>query len=507
MGMPNFKTLLLCLLLSLCAPAAASYAYYVGKDLTAEGIVLVGGTGEEVSSHWLEIVPRRQHPAGSTITVGATGEAALPGVLTQIPQARVTFRYLTMNYSDYKGLPAPLTNGGLNEHGLAVRDVWSPSRKELVDRTPSDQKGPQYSDLARIALERARTAREAVEILGSLIDRYGYTTYGGNSHLFADAQEGWVMIEFAGGEGLWVAERLGSDEVRFLYPGYIEEVPLDYQSHPDFMGSKNLISFAQEQGWYDPDSGEPFNAYQVYGRNVGTGRTPGLKLVDPKTMEDELRALAPRITVKDMMKYVRDPRVADDEAGYGQVVALSEPAAEPGLLKAWVAPTSSVTAPFLPWYLGAEEVAPEFGRHRYLSKDAGSTFLHPDFAGQEATLFAGRVFKRLLYHTAEHPEAFLAEVTSTFEAFEEGLLNEQSTIESTAALLYKAQRPELARRYLTFYCNTRAQEGLRLGLALVEGIEARTRALYKIRRPRGEKINLDEGESVNVLPEADPDQP
>ncbi len=50
-------------------------------------------------------------------------------------------------------------------------------------------------------LERARTAREGVELIGSLIASHGEATYGGNSHLIADADEGWVVIEFAGGRG------------------------------------------------------------------------------------------------------------------------------------------------------------------------------------------------------------------------------------------------------------------------------------------------------------------
>lgn len=107
-----------------------------------------------------------------------------------------------------------MTNGGLNENNIAARDVWSPSRDELVAMTPDPQTGPQYSDLSRIAMERADSAREAVEILGALIDEHGYTTYGGNSHMFADENEGWIFVEFAGGQGLWAAERLGPDDVR-----------------------------------------------------------------------------------------------------------------------------------------------------------------------------------------------------------------------------------------------------------------------------------------------------
>ncbi len=62
-----FITLLTLGSLLLATSAQASYAYYVGKNLTEDGSVMMGGTGEEVSSHWLEIVrafPRRSPMAG-----------------------------------------------------------------------------------------------------------------------------------------------------------------------------------------------------------------------------------------------------------------------------------------------------------------------------------------------------------------------------------------------------------------------------------------------------------
>lgn len=126
--------------------ATASYGIYVGKNLTADGSVLLGGTGDEVSSHWLEIVPRRQHEAGATIPVGVDEKATYPGRFIDIPQVPETARYITMSYSDYEGFPPPLTNGGLNEYGLAARDIWSPSRAELAAMTPEPQTGPNYSD-------------------------------------------------------------------------------------------------------------------------------------------------------------------------------------------------------------------------------------------------------------------------------------------------------------------------------------------------------------------------
>jgi dipeptidase len=125
--------------------------------------------------------------------VGVSSRSDLPGVRSEIPQVGETFRHLRVSYSHYLGVPAPITNGGLNEHGVAVRDIWSSSRPELIAMTPPDQSGPNYSDLARIVLERARTAREGVEIIAALIAEHGYSCYGGNSHIIADPlkRPGW----------------------------------------------------------------------------------------------------------------------------------------------------------------------------------------------------------------------------------------------------------------------------------------------------------------------------
>lgn len=497
------KILLPVLLPWLSWSANASYAYYVGKNLTEDGSVLLGGTGEEPSSHWLQIVPRMSHPSGATITVGATEAAELPARLMRIPQVRETYRYITMNYSSYAGFPAPITNGGLNEYQVAVRDVWSPSREELVRMTSPEQTGPNYSDLARIALERAKTAREAVEIMGELIDTHGYTTYGGNSHLIADPDEGWVVIQMAGSQGLWVAERLGPDDVRVNYPGYIGDVPADYMPNPDFMGSPNLISFAVEQGWYDPDAGKPFNVDEVYGLG-GIMREPGTKYVSPGKLEEELRAMAP-VSVEEMMALVRDVRIADDHAGYGQVAHLRPdlPVSELALL--WIAPTGSVTAPFLPWWIGVQTVPPEYGQHRYLTEGAASTFINADAQLREATEFAGRLFKRVMYYTCAYPEEYVDRVQATLTAFESRMLEQQERIERIAALAY-AEDPELGREALTVYTTARAAEALEVGRGLLGGLETEIRMRKGVPpAPLREDINAG-GVSVNCLAGADPDR-
>jgi hypothetical protein len=455
--------------------AHASYGIYVGKNLTSDGSVFLAGYGDEPSSHWLDIVPRRAHAEGTMIVVGADAQAQYPGQLIQIPQVPVTFRYITMNYSSFAGFPKPLMNGGINEHHVAGRDIWSPSRDELRRMTPNPQRGLNYSDLSRIAMERARTAREAVRIIGDLMNQFGYATYGGNSHLFADASEGWVVINFAGGKGLWVAQRLGPDDVRVSRPGYIGEIPTNYLNHPNFMGSTNLISFAIEQGWYRPESGQPFNVNKIY----GDGQMQHSAVT---RMEERLRAKAGKVTLQDVIAAVRDPEVTRDTAGYGQVAHLRS-GVQPELGILWVAAASPLTAPFIPYWLGVTNVPPEFKWHRYLTEGEAGRFMDAEFQGLESTRYAFQEFKRLFYLVKEHEEEFLPEVTKALTAFEARLIEQQPVVEETARALYKTTQPELARHHLTYYSQTEARNGLSLGQALAESIEARTKVLYGIRQP------------------------
>lgn len=469
----------------------------------------LGGTGEEVSSHFLHIFPAKDHPTNATITVGVTPDASLPGNLLNIPQVSHTFRYLSMEYSDFEGFPAPLTNGGVNEKGIAVRDVWAQNRDDLIEMTPNPQTGLQYSDLARIVLERASTARQGVELIGELIAQHGYADYGGNSHLIADANEGWVVWEMSGGQKLWAAERLGENDIRVLYPGYIEDFPVNFTGSKDYMGSPNIVSFAIEQGWFNPNASTPFNIFEVYGVQGGnhTACNGGYKYMSQAALEDATRAMVP-VSEQDLIEHVRDPRISDDESGYGQVVSLHANM-DPDLIRIWVAPTSSVTAPFVPWWLGIDGVPPEYGNHRYLTKDAASTFLDTDFQYQEATTFAGRVFKQVLYYTCSDPEKFLPQTLDFLHGFENASRVDLEWVEGSARALVQAGKRSEAIKLLSFYSHTRAEKALAMGKTMVDALGSYVKLTGRFRAPSGTRIN-DPGEgaeTVNCLVGIDPDRP
>lgn len=465
-----------------------SYAVYVGKNHSAEGHGYLAGYGDEPSSHWLEAVPRTSHDPGAVIEVGVTPQALTPGVRSHIPQVPETFRYLSVGYSYYLGIPAPLTNGGLNEHGVAVRDVWSPSSAQLCALTPPDQTGPNYSDLARIVLERAKSAREGVEAIGELIAQYGYSTYGGNSHLIADADEAWVVIEFAGGQGLWVAERLDANSIRVSRPGYILDIPTSFLDDPNYLGAPHLIDFAIQRGWYDPEGQTAFNVNEVYGD--GKGRPPAAAW-----MESELaqRAAEPkRIGLHDVVWAIRTERLTGDTAGYGQVVPLADEP-NPDLRILWHSPIGPVAAPLTPFFVGVESIPPEFGQHRYLTVNEDASFVDDSDQDDphsvvpqriEATRSAVFTFKRLLYLVTEHHEQFLPEVTPVFEALENELLTDLSDVVRSARILGDHGEPGLARQMLTRFSGTQALRSLDLGEALLNSMESRSRLLYGMRQER-----------------------
>lgn len=467
-----------------------SMGVYVGSDLTADGSTLLAGFGHEPSSHWLEVVPRQEHGPEETWTVGVTENADIPGELTEIPQVSETNKYISSMYSFYAGFPPPLTNGGLNEHGVAARDIWSPSRSELVDLAEANapQTGPQYSDLAKAAMERASTAKEAVEVVGGLMDEHGYSTYGGNSHLFADEEEGWVFINFAHPDGdLWAAERLGSDEVRVSYPGYIQEFPVDHENDPDYMGSEKLVSFAEQQGWWDGE-GDTLNLLEVYGAGQFPAEAEDYFYPEfyqgarsPPDREQDLRDMSP-VSVEDMLVWIRDPRWSTDFQGYGQVAHI-RPDVRAELQTLWTAVTSAAGTPYVPIPIATEDVPMEFQQHRYMTANSASNFLDKNWRHQEATRYATREFKRLLYLTAEHPEEFYTDVTGEIEGFEQELLAERAEIEQEASSHYEAGEDQQARDLITENVRSRLLESLSLGMDLASQVQQETREKFGFREP------------------------
>ncbi len=218
----------------------------------------------------LMYVPPADHPPGSmrpvhydAVSLGElpqyaafsyrryTGDArgpdyAMPGkpqteAIGYIPQVARTYGYFDGNY------------GIMNEHQLMFGECTNGSKTDGA--LPGPDRLFYSAELARVALERCTTAREAVLLIGELIDTYGL--YGtGETLPVADPNEGWVIEMIPGPDAmpsLWVAQRVPDGEVFMAANSFrIRDIDPD---NPDQIFSTNLHTVAEAQGWWKPEDG------------------------------------------------------------------------------------------------------------------------------------------------------------------------------------------------------------------------------------------------------------
>ena len=257
------RWILLCLVWSYTLAACTSLL--ITKGASSDGSVIVTHSDDNMlSDHRIIYVPAQDYAAGAkrpvffddassgTVLVRYVGTSRgphyedehLPATppLGAIDQAPHTYAYFDGSY------------GIINEHQLMIGETSCPAKIE-----PKPQEGARifYSaELSRVALERCTTARSAIQLMGSLIDRYGY--YGiGEALLVGDKEEGWVM-EMCGGtidgtKGLWVAKKVPDGAV-FVSANQFRIREVDPKD-PDMLYSKDLFDEAQKRGWWTPKEG------------------------------------------------------------------------------------------------------------------------------------------------------------------------------------------------------------------------------------------------------------
>ncbi|MCC8114723.1 MAG: C69 family dipeptidase [Bacteroidales bacterium] len=138
------------------------------------------------------------------------------------------------------------TIGNMNEHGLTISESTWGGRHELEGTGTVD-----YGSLIYIALERAKTAREAVDVMTSLVRDYGYASEG-ESFSIADANEVWIMEMIGKGKtdpgAVWVARRVPDGYISgHANHARIHQFPLN---DAETLYSADVIDFARQQGYY-----------------------------------------------------------------------------------------------------------------------------------------------------------------------------------------------------------------------------------------------------------------
>jgi len=238
------------------APVSACTIFAVTPGASEDGTMYLGHTNDGVGTDWRNIddisvtyIPAADHPAGAKRAVlfdpdsgsdaaGNKGGDASEWVLGSIDQVPHTYGYYTASY------------GMMNEHQLLSAECTDYARIQL-----DAEEGRRIfysSELSNVALERCRTAREAIELTGALIETYGY--YGtGETLIFADPEEAWV-IEICcspkGTGGLWVAERIPDGEV--FVAGNEFRIRTVREGDPEMLYARNLFAVAEEYGLWSP---------------------------------------------------------------------------------------------------------------------------------------------------------------------------------------------------------------------------------------------------------------
>ncbi len=139
--------------------------------------------------------------------------------------------------------------GNMNEFQVAIGETTFGGRSELATQSGAIM---DYGSLIYVTLQRAKTAREAIEIMTDLVEEYGYYS-SGESFSIADPEEVWILEMIGKGEGekgaVWVAARVPDGYISgHANQARITTFPLN--DSDNYKYSKDVISFAREKGWF-----------------------------------------------------------------------------------------------------------------------------------------------------------------------------------------------------------------------------------------------------------------
>lgn len=232
--------------------ACACTTVIVGKNASPTGCVIVGHNEDDSGRVSVRrgYVPAAEH-AHLEVLPAEAGHAA-------IPQAEKTHGFYWVQMKKASG-GMSTADSFLNDCGvLIVSDSCADSRENTEDASRLSEGGVGFN-LRRIIAERASTAREAVEIAASILDRYGYVS-SGRAYTAADANEAWMLQVVSGKH--YAARRIGDDEAAFIPNNYtIHEI--DFDDTENFIVSPGLKEYAISKGWYAPEQG-PFDFARVF---------------------------------------------------------------------------------------------------------------------------------------------------------------------------------------------------------------------------------------------------
>ena len=234
------------LILALCSAWVAGWActnFLVGKDASVDGSTMISYAADSYALYgFLHFVPAADHPEGAVREV-KDWDTGKP--LCTIPQVPHTYNVV----------------GNMNEHQLAIGETTWGGRPEL-----ESGEGIDYGSLIYIALERCKTAREAIKCMTDLVAEYGYAS-SGETFSIADPNEVWLMELIGKGKeekgAVWVATRIPDDCIA-AHANQARFTTINFKDKENWMWSKDVVKFARKQGYYTGKKDEDFNFQEAY---------------------------------------------------------------------------------------------------------------------------------------------------------------------------------------------------------------------------------------------------
>ncbi|MGZ5514011.1 MAG: dipeptidase [Candidatus Aminicenantales bacterium] len=384
--------------------------------------------------------------------------------------------------------------GYMNDQQLAIAESTIGNVRKLSNPTPTP--ATNITMLTLLAMERCRTAREAIKLMGSLAEEYGYGYHDGGEMLaVSDPKEIWAFEIMPVGPlwtpksgkpgAVWAAQRVPDDHVAVCTnESVIGEID---PGNPDvFMASAHAESFAVEAGLYDPKGGKPFSWKKAYsptdgsamstdGRRSRTWRffdlvAPSKKFKPETPNMDFPFSVQPdaKLSAKDVMALTRDKSegtVFDPVRGLRggpfknpnyykgtRLISVSNveyttltqcrswlPDPIGGIV--WVALGPQDTSCYVPFYAGATDIPKSFSVGDHFVLDRGS---------------ARWAFDYVDFHTQVAYNAAIEDVQAARQKWEGGALDRIAEIDALAGDLYK-RNPREAVKYVTGFSLNNAQ--------------------------------------------------
>ncbi|MCF0167683.1 MAG: C69 family dipeptidase [Bacteroidales bacterium] len=203
--------------------------FLIGKDASADGSTIVTYNVDSYGMYGrLPLYPAASYPQGQMRHIVFSDINKYMGEIAEAPQT-------------YKVI------GQMNEYQLSIVETTFGGRTELAGTGTID-----YVSLMTIALQRARTAREAIKVMTSLVEEYGYGSTG-ETFSIADPDEIWIMELIGKGAddkgAVWVAVRIPDDCI-CAHANQSRIHQFDLKDKENVLYSKDVISFARKKGYF-----------------------------------------------------------------------------------------------------------------------------------------------------------------------------------------------------------------------------------------------------------------